>query len=76
MQVPCYAESASRNDDRGMCVSGSGFGEILFLSWIAEDLVPYALFENNTKLSRAFPTEMDVWRYAEDSGLVIAGVHG
>jgi len=38
--------------------------------------VPYALFENNTKLSRALPTEMEVWRYAEDSGLVIAGVHG
>ena len=38
--------------------------------------MPYALFENNTKLSRAFPIEMDVWRYAEDSGLVIAGAHG
>ncbi len=38
--------------------------------------MPYALFENNTKLSRALPTEMEVWRYAEDSGLVIAGVHG
>ncbi len=33
----------------------------------------YALFENDAKLSRALPTEMDVWRYAEDSGLVIAG---
>jgi hypothetical protein len=48
----------------------------LFLNQIAEGLVPYALFEKNTKLSRAFPTEMDVWRYAEDSGLVIAGTHG
>ena len=38
--------------------------------------MPYALFANNTKLSRALPTEMEVWRYAEDSGLVIAGVHG
>jgi hypothetical protein len=38
--------------------------------------MPYALFENDAKLSRAFPTELDVWRCAEDSGLVIAGVHG
>ena len=38
--------------------------------------MPYALFENNAKLSRTFPTEMEVWRCAEDSGLVIAGVHG
>jgi hypothetical protein len=36
----------------------------------------YALFENDAKLSRALPTEMDVWRYAEDSGFVIAGAHG
>jgi hypothetical protein len=36
----------------------------------------YALFENDAKLSRALPTEMEVWRYAEDSGLVIAGAHG
>jgi hypothetical protein len=36
----------------------------------------YALFENDAKLSRAFPTETDVWRCAEESGLVIAGVHG
>jgi hypothetical protein len=38
--------------------------------------MPYALFENDAKLSRTFPTEMEVWRCAEDSGLVIAGVHG
>ena len=36
----------------------------------------YALFENDTKVSRAFPTEREAWRCAEDSGLVIAGVHG
>ena len=36
----------------------------------------YALFQNDTKLSRAFPTEMEAWRCAEDSDLVIAGVHG
>jgi hypothetical protein len=36
----------------------------------------YALFENGAKLSRAFATEKDVWRCAEDRGLVIADVHG
>ena len=38
--------------------------------------MPYALFENDAKLSRAFPTEIYVWRCAEHSGLVIPGVHG
>jgi hypothetical protein len=41
-----------------------------------EENVAYALFENDAKLSRSFPTETDVWRCAEDSGLVIAGAHG
>jgi hypothetical protein len=36
----------------------------------------YALFENDDKLSRAFPTEADVWRCAEESGLVIADADG
>ena len=36
----------------------------------------YALFQGDTKLSRAFPTETEAWRWAEDSGVVIAGVHG
>jgi len=38
--------------------------------------MPYALFEKEAKLSRAFPTETDAWLCAEDSGLVVAGVHG
>jgi hypothetical protein len=33
--------------------------------------MPYALFENEAKLSRAFPTQTDVWRCAEDCGLVV-----
>ena len=31
--------------------------------------MPYALFENDAKLSRAFPTEIDVWRCAEEADL-------
>ena len=41
-----------------------------------EELMAYALFENDAKLSRAFPTEKDAWQCAEESGLVVAGVHG
>jgi hypothetical protein len=33
--------------------------------------MPYALFANDTKLSKAYPTEADVWKYARLSGLVI-----
>jgi len=32
--------------------------------------MPYALFEQGEKLSRAFPTEGDVWRHAEEAGLI------
>jgi hypothetical protein len=33
--------------------------------------MPYALFCNEAKLSRAYPTEADVWKLARMSGLVI-----
>jgi hypothetical protein len=33
--------------------------------------MPYALFSNDAKLSRACPTEADVWKLARMSGLVI-----
>jgi hypothetical protein len=33
--------------------------------------MPYALFSNESKLSRAYPTEADVWKLARKSGLVI-----
>ena len=33
--------------------------------------MPYALFSNEAKLSRAYPTEADVWKLARMSGLVI-----
>jgi hypothetical protein len=32
----------------------------------------YALFENDAKLSRAFPAEKDAWQCAEESGLASA----
>jgi hypothetical protein len=33
--------------------------------------MPYALFSNDAKLSKAYPTEADVWKYARRSGLVV-----
>lgn len=32
--------------------------------------MPYALFANATKVSKAFAHKSDVWRHAEESGLV------
>jgi hypothetical protein len=33
--------------------------------------MPYALFSNDAKLSKAYPTEADVWKIARRSGLVV-----
>ncbi|GLH77803.1 hypothetical protein SSBR45G_27110 [Bradyrhizobium sp. SSBR45G] len=33
--------------------------------------MPYALFCNEAKLSKTYPTEADVWRLARQSGLVV-----
>ena len=33
--------------------------------------MPYALFCNEAKLSKTYPTEADVWKLARMSGLVI-----
>ena len=33
--------------------------------------MPYALFCNEAKLSKAYPTEADVWKLAQESGLVV-----
>ena len=33
--------------------------------------MPYALFSNDAKLSKAYPTEADVWKLARQSGLVV-----
>src|SRR6266403_2908910 len=35
------------------------------------DPMPYALFCNEAKLSKAYPTEADVWKLAQHSGLVV-----
>jgi hypothetical protein len=36
--------------------------------------MPYALFSKDAKLSRAYPTEADVWKQARKSGLVVDAV--
>jgi hypothetical protein len=33
--------------------------------------MPYALFCNDAKLSKSYPTEADVWKLARQSGLVV-----
>jgi hypothetical protein len=33
--------------------------------------MPYALFCHDAKLSKAYPTEADVWKVAQNSGLVV-----
>jgi hypothetical protein len=33
--------------------------------------MPYALFSSDAKLSKAYPTEADVWKIAQRSGLVV-----
>lgn len=33
--------------------------------------MPYALFSNDAKLSKTYPTEADVWKLARRSGLVV-----
>lgn len=33
--------------------------------------MPYALFCNDAKLSKAYPTEAHVWKHARRSGLVV-----
>lgn len=38
--------------------------------------MPYALFENDERMTRAFRTERDVWEAAERADLVTLGTHG
>jgi hypothetical protein len=37
-------------------------------------MMPYALFYHDAKLSKAYPTEADVWKQAQKSGLVVDAV--
>jgi len=36
--------------------------------------MPYALFDHDAKVSKAYPTEQDVWRHAMDTGLVVDSI--
>jgi hypothetical protein len=36
--------------------------------------MPYAMFCNDARLSKAYPTEADVWKQARKSGLVVDAV--
>jgi len=36
--------------------------------------MPYALFCHDAKLSKAYPTEADVWKQAQKSGLVVDAI--
>jgi hypothetical protein len=36
--------------------------------------MPYALFSHDAKLSKAYPTEADVWKLAQRSGLVVDAI--
>jgi hypothetical protein len=36
--------------------------------------MPYALFCNDAKLSKTYPTEADVWKVAQKSGLVVDAI--
>jgi hypothetical protein len=38
--------------------------------------MPYALFEDDEKLTRSFPTRQEVWKAAERAGLVVLGTDG
>ena len=38
--------------------------------------MPYALFSKEAKLSKAYPTAADVWKIAQNSGLVVDIVSG
>ncbi len=33
--------------------------------------MPYALFSEGAKISKSYPTEADVWKFARRSGLVV-----
>jgi hypothetical protein len=37
-------------------------------------MMPYALFSKDAKLSKAYPTEADVWKQAQKCGLVVDAV--
>jgi hypothetical protein len=44
------------------------------LTVFTELTMPYALFSHEAKLSKAYPTEADVWKLAQKSGLVVDAI--
>jgi hypothetical protein len=40
------------------------------------EAMPYAIFEDDERLTRSFPTEQDVWEAAERAGLVEVDANG
>ncbi|MGX7744270.1 hypothetical protein [Rhodopseudomonas parapalustris] len=38
--------------------------------------MPYALFCDDAKVSKSYPSQADVWQHASDSGLVIEAITG
>ena len=38
--------------------------------------MPYAIFDADAKLSKAYPTEAEVWKHARENGLVIDKILG
>jgi hypothetical protein len=33
--------------------------------------MPYALFDGDVKISKAYPSEQEVWKHAKENGLVV-----
>jgi hypothetical protein len=52
-------------------LSGLLFGLAAFPSSNQELAMPYALFDNDAKISKTYPTKDDVWRHARAAGLVV-----
>jgi hypothetical protein len=42
----------------------------------SEAVMSYALFEDEEKLTRSFPTRQEVWNAAERAGLIVPGPDG
>jgi hypothetical protein len=56
--------------------NGGALKELLPMPWLwgnafSEVKMPYALFCEDAKISRAYPTEADVWKHAAENGLVV-----
>jgi hypothetical protein len=48
----------------------------VLVGFCLETVMSYALFEEEEKLTRSFPTQQEVWSAAERAGLVVPGPDG